>query len=166
MSACRYECLNMIATETVSGRACSRTLAFLLPKPLSRKKRSQIISGVSGPFPASLCRVDACSDDAEQRRARPASMTRDSRALSRTRSFLSPRRSINPPVGRSAVKSWRSEDASTAAFASSRVPVVKSGSKGGRAASVAAHKCWFDERTHGFSAASSPSESEIYRTYS
>lgn len=96
--------MSMLATETVSGHTCSRTFGFLLDNPCSRKKRSQIMIGVSGPFPASLCRVDAYNDGAPQRRASPASMTIASRALSFTRSYLSPRRSIMPPAGSRAVK--------------------------------------------------------------
>lgn len=131
-------------------RTCSRTLLPLFDKPLSFMSRSQIINGVSCPFPKSLPLVDVCSEG-EHRYASPPKTTRHSRNFSRTRSRLSPRRSIRPPANALQANLVRPTSA-VEEGANSNEPVVTNGRNDGRTLRVADVKRLFDDRRHDFNA--------------
>ena len=142
-----------------SERTCSRTLLPLLDRPLSFTSRSQIIKGVSCPFPKSLPLVDICSEG-EHRNASPPRTTRHSRAFSRTRSRLSPRRSIKPPTNAlhaSLVKPTSAVEEGVGSLE----PVVTSGRNGGRTLRVADVRRLLEERRHAFRAVMKDSGSPI-----
>lgn len=96
----------------ISQRTCSRALHTLLPNPTSLRCLSKIIIGVSGPFPSlDLARVEL--PPPPDRKAIPPRITKVSLAFSRAFSLVSPRRSITPPAGRKAMRTWRRVYAST-----------------------------------------------------
>jgi hypothetical protein len=142
-------CLN-IRWKTRCIQTCSFTRHTLLLRPASRKNRSKIINGVSGPLPSFLPVVE-CDGPPPERKARPPRMTRLSRALSLALSRASPSRSMIPPDGKKAVSTSRRVTTSTTDEAVTEevelarergcVDVTgfesKRGSKGGRAESVA-----------------------------
>ena len=148
---------------------CSRVLQTLLPKPPSLSNLSKIIKGVSELLP-SLDFEDATLDTLARKDKLPR-MTRVSRAFSLVFSRLSPRRSMTPPAGRNARRTWRNVTVSTAsdglgdedcvADAGMRGGVMRSGRSGGRAETVAAVRCWLDVRKHALRASIRPSGSLI-----
>ncbi len=143
-------------------RTCSRTLLPLFDNPLSFISRSQIINGVSCPFPKSLPLVDICSEG-EHRNASPPRTTRHSRDFSRIRSRLSPRRSNRPPPeARNAMQADRVRATSMVLDGTgSNEPVVTSGKNDGRAVRVADVKRLLDDRRHVFNAFMNDSGSSI-----
>lgn len=138
---------------------CSRTLQTLLPSPVSRRDRSNITRGVSGPLVSrdrEAFKLDPPT--APARKAYPPSKTSDCRALSRVFSLLSPSRSMRPPPGgRNATRSCRSTTLSTCVEETEEVEAVgellacprardfvaTSGRKEGSAARVAVERWLF-----------------------
>jgi len=149
--------------------ACSRVLHTLLPNPDSLSSLSKTIKGVSELLP-SLDFEDATLDTLA-RKAKPPRITRVSRAFSLVFSRLSPKRSMTPPAGRNARRTWRNVTVSTASgglddedcVAEARVKegVMRRGRSGGKADKVAAIRCWLDVRKHPLRASMRPSGSFI-----